>query len=261
MKDREMSRLEELLIDRATGDLSPEDEAVLRELLKQHPEAELQLHELVAGEVAAALVAQSGDDTRLPADLFERGVTDGEAELGSPAASRGPAIGRPRPWMAGAGWIAAAAAAVGWFLALDRAAPVVDRVEEPTLAEVREGLIERAAAMLTWTATEDLSAVAASGDVVWSDTEQAGVMRIAGLDANDPTISQYQLWIFDEARDESFPVDGGVFDIPAGETEVLVPIRAAVPVTRATLFAVTVERPGGVVVSDRERIVLLALAG
>jgi hypothetical protein len=34
----------------------------------------------------------------------------------------------------------------------------------------------------------------------------------------------------------------------------------AVPVTKATLFAVTVERPGGVVVSDRERIVLVAQA-
>ena len=45
----------------------------------------------------------------------------------------------------------------------------------------------------------------------------------------------------DEARDERFPVDGGVFDIPVGGTEVLVPIRAAVPVTQATLFAVTVQ--------------------
>ncbi len=83
-------------------------------------------------------------------------------------------------------------------------------------------------------------------------------MRIEGLSANDPTVSQYQLWIFDEQRDERYPVDGGVFDIPVEGMEVLVPIRAAVQVERATLFAVTVERPGGVVVSDRERIVLVA---
>jgi hypothetical protein len=146
-------------------------------------------------------------------------------------------------------------------VALDRAAPIVEPVAEPTVADVREGLVNRNADLLSWTATEDPSAETASGDVVWSDLEQAGVMRITGLEANDPTVSQYQLWIFDEARDERFPVDGGVFDIPGEGGDVLVPIRAAVPVTKATLFAVTVERPGGVVVSDRERIVLVAQAG
>ena len=40
--------------------------------------------------------------------------------------------------------------------------------------------------------------------------------------------------------------------------EVVVPIRAAVQVFEPKLFAVTVERPGGVVVSKRERIVLTA---
>jgi anti-sigma-K factor RskA len=52
-----------------------------------------------------------------------------------------------------------------------------------------------------------------------------------------------------------------VFDIPAGVGEVIVPIRVRVPVADATLFAVTVEPAGGVVVSTRERIVLLAQVG
>ena len=41
----------------------------------------------------------------------------------------------------------------------------------------------------------------------------------------------------------------------------IVPIRAKLPVSDAHLFAVTVEQPGGVVVSSRDRIVLLANRG
>lgn len=96
--------------------------------------------------------------------------------------------------------------------------------------------------------------------MVWSDTEQRGYMRIRGLAANDVTRAQYQLWIFDPRRDERYPVDGGVFDIPAGSEEVIVPIVAKLDVRGPTLFAVTVEAPGGVVVSARERIVLVAKA-
>ena len=52
-------------------------------------------------------------------------------------------------------------------------------------------------------------------------------------------------------------VDGGVFDVPS-TGEVIVPITAKLRVGGATLFAVTVERPGGVVVSRREHIVVTA---
>jgi len=55
-------------------------------------------------------------------------------------------------------------------------------------------------------------------------------------------------------------VDGGVFDVPADATEVVVPIHAAIAVGAAQAFAVTVEKPGGVVVSAREHIVALAQA-
>jgi hypothetical protein len=84
-------------------------------------------------------------------------------------------------------------------------------------------------------------------------------MRLQGLAANDPGVVQYQLWIFDKARDAKYPVDGGVFDVTGGE--VVVPIVAKLHVEQPTLFAVTVERPGGVVVSDRKRIAIVASAG
>jgi anti-sigma-K factor RskA len=69
--------------------------------------------------------------------------------------------------------------------------------------------------------------------------------------------AQYQLWIFDRQRDQAYPVDGGVFDVTS-TGEVIVPIAAKLRVGDAALFAVTVERPGGVVVSRREHIVVTA---
>ena len=84
-------------------------------------------------------------------------------------------------------------------------------------------------------------------------------MRFEGLDPNNPEIEQFQLWVFDNARArwEELPVDGGVFNIPSKE-EVIVPIEARIPVEKAVLFAITVEKPGGVVVSQREKLILTA---
>jgi anti-sigma-K factor RskA len=84
-------------------------------------------------------------------------------------------------------------------------------------------------------------------------------MRIRGLASNDPKVTQYQLWIFDAERGDTYPVDGGVFDVtPTARGEVIVPIQAKLVVGKPVLFAITVEKPGGVVVSKRERIVLTA---
>jgi hypothetical protein len=114
---------------------------------------------------------------------------------------------------------------------------------------------------LAWTRGPDEAADSAHGDVVWSDSAQTGVMRFHQLAANDPTKEQYQLWIFDASGDERYPVDGGVFNVAAGTAEALVPIDPAIRVTKATLFVVTVEKPGGVVVSDRSRVALIAKRG
>jgi anti-sigma-K factor RskA len=130
---------------------------------------------------------------------------------------------------------------------------------ELPLAAARAALLQNAPDVVTlaWTATADASAKGASGDVVWSAAQQRGFMRFSGLAANDPKVVQYQLWMFDAERDERYPVDGGVFDVTAGG-DVIVPITPRVRVAQAKLFAVTVEAPGGVVVSKRERIVTTA---
>ncbi len=168
------------------------------------------------------------------------------------------------PYVAAAVALAAAATAIIWARTQEPKVVIkeVDRVvlpSTPTPSEARAQLLATAkdVTTLAWTATADDAAKGASGDVVWSASQQKGFMRFVGLAVNDPKALQYQLWIFDKNRDQAFPVDGGVFDItPSGE--VIVPISAKLPVGEPVLFAVTVEKPGGVVVSKRERIVVTA---
>jgi len=97
----------------------------------------------------------------------------------------------------------------------------------------------------------------ATGDVVWSAPQQQGFMRLRGLPVNTPSKEQYQLWIFAKNQSDTTPIDGGVFDITSTE-EVIIPINAKLFVQDAFMFAITIEKPGGVVVSSRERLPLLA---
>jgi anti-sigma-K factor RskA len=149
-----------------------------------------------------------------------------------------------------AGWFAAAAAAV-----LAIAAWWPNSEATTTQAEQRTLLLARADAQTVAAAGQAPFAPGASGDVVWSNAAQAGFIRLVGAPVNDPKVQQYQLWIFDEAQEH--PVDGGVFDVSASG-EVLIPIDAKLRVAKPTLFAITLEKPGGVVVSDRQRIAIVA---
>jgi len=223
-----------------------------------------------AGEAivrAQRLAAETGEfGRRTSADVAER--ASGAAQRpASPIAS--PAIPpvaqlvtqpMARRITAWSGWLAAAAL-FAFVMSDVRRANVPDAAPlVASVAVLRDSLLQSdsSAVPLTWTATTDASAVRARGDVVWSARTQRGVMRIVGLLANDKARWQYQLWIFDKNRDQRFPVDGGVFDIPVDGAEVFVPIDARLPVGDATLFAITVEPVGGVVVSTRERIALTA---
>lgn len=109
-----------------------------------------------------------------------------------------------------------------------------------------------------WSAGPDATGQAVTGSVVWSASRQEGYMCFKGLASNDPRAEQYQLWIFDARRDERYPVHGGVFDAPRGSGELVVPIDPRLRVEDLAAFVVTVERPGGVWVSDRSRISAIA---
>jgi Anti-sigma-K factor rskA len=199
----------------------------------------------------------------------------------SAAAARASASAAPRPApsRSGAyGWFAAAACLVLAVFAWNRpppappvavvvpppievTPPIPKPVVPPTPAEERAALMAKSDSMkITFGATKDPAAAGVSGDVVWDPVTQRGYLHFVGLAANDPKLRQYQLWIFDGGRDKRYPVDGGVFDIPTNATDVVIPIHAAVPVLSAKAFAVTVEKPGGVVVSGREHVVVLGAA-
>ena len=227
--------------------------------------------EAAAAELTAAMAFDARTPTdALPPALAERITKAGEAFVRTthlPGVVAVPVVpitvaAPRRGLMTWGGWLAAAAVLTVWvggrFTSSGTVAPAA-RVA-PSGAALRDSLLAADSALtrLAWSTSSDSSAIGATGDVVWSTRAQRGVMRITGLQPNDRTRWQYQLWIFDKRRDQRYPVDGGVFDIPAGAREVFVPINARVPVGEAVLFAITIEPPGGVVVSKRERIALLA---
>jgi hypothetical protein len=271
-------RIADLLALEVTAGLEPAERQELEALLAATPGA---VPDALAGAAAAVTLAARLPAEPLPAALRETLIKQGQTVVRVRAANKvqplpvrkpaaaataaAPAATVPAAASARYGWYAAAAsiliALAAWFPRFEtETPPALVEAPEPSVAERREALLAAAPSALTqeWTRTEDPASAAVQGDVVWDEATQTGYMRFSGLPANDPSQAQYQLWIFDGTRDDRYPVDGGVFDVPAGATEVVVPIKATLPVRKAALFAVTVEVPGGVMVSSRERIVALA---
>ncbi|MEM7050887.1 MAG: anti-sigma factor [Acidobacteriota bacterium] len=253
MSHQAQDRLFELMATQATEGLGLAESSELARLLEDHSEIRPEEFELAAAAIDEAM---AGPIQEMPAQLAAKVRNDSQsffAERPRPAVEDPPATRVSwGPWLVAAAGLLLAI--LGWW---PRTAPVVP---SPTTAEIRSNLLRDSpdAQQIAWTATEDLAARGAEGDVVWSSALQQGFMRIRGLEVNDPGQVQYQLWIFDKTRDERYPVDGGVFDIPAGASEVVIPIASKLQVNEPFLFAITVEPPGGVVVSSRERIVLTA---
>lgn len=145
-----------------------------------------------------------------------------------------------------------AAGSAGWLLAAALAvAFVIYRQPETMIAPdaARSALLAEApdAVALPWAPPDAPGFEKVKGDVVWSQSRQQGYLRLAGMPVNDPARAQYQLWIVDPERDAR-PVDGGVFDITTSG-EIIIPIQAKLDVVSPTAFAITREKPGGVVVS------------
>lgn len=249
MSEARLDRIEELALDRALVGLSRAEELELESLLAAAGRTLEPEYELAAAAIDQALAPRRAE---LPAELRAR-LAASAANLRAPATLtpvRPVEAARPRPATglpAWTGWLVAAAAALLALIAwLGR-----DGGLDPD--GLRDALLASTTTLrIDW--SEPGTPSGAGGDVVWSQERQQGVMRIAGLAPNDPKVEQYQLWIFDETQEH--PVDGGVFDVVAGE--VLIPIDAKLAVARPKLFAITREKPGGVVVSDQKRIVLVA---
>ena len=259
--------IEELMADDALFGLNQAERRELAAL----PHEEDPTFELAAAAADLATLRRHP----APAHLVERliaGVPGAAATRSLP--DRPPSTRKAR-FAIESGWWAAAAcgllAAGGWWsFATKTVSPVVVERLVPgpaasapappkpkDLASQRADLLAHAPDVMTlpWSPTKDAAALGVSGDVVWSESEQRGFMRFRGLRTNDPTNIQYQLWIFDKTQEH--PIDGGVFDVSA-DGEVTVLIVAKLHVREPALFAVTIEKPGGVVVSKKEHIVVTA---
>jgi len=135
--------------------------------------------------------------------------------------------------------------------------PETPRVLTPT--EMRDSMLNSTEKLVkaSWAAGNVKELKQIAGDIVWSDQKQAGYMTFRGLPANDASKETYQLWIFDKTQDKATPIDGGTFDV-SKDGEVVIPIKATLKAQEPYLFAITIEKPGGVVVSKREKLAALA---
>ncbi len=170
-----------------------------------------------------------------------------------------------RPFMQWLGWAFAGLAGIALAISLWanlQKPQVVERVviEQPrvlTVDEQYQNLLTSAKDLKKTTWTNPKNDKETFGEVVWSEAEQKGFLKIKGLAVNDVTKESYQAWIFDETQKAETPIDAGVFDV-AENGEALIPIKANLKFKNPKMFAITAEKRGGVMVSDRKNIVAIA---
>ena len=274
MNELTKDRLLELLSDKAVFGLTAEENLELAKLQKKYPD----VAEDGSFEFAAAGFQLASMELREEMPEFLKNRISDQADdfwrekFGSRSAEIAVAAeeeDQPKTWLIQwLGWAVAGVACIAlvgniWYSGLGNTevaktgkGPVQKEEKLPTIDEKRELLLASGTRIRSdWESPQpDLKV---EGDVVWSDEKQEGYMRFRGLPANDKSKETYQLWIFDETQDEATPIDGGVFDVDK-DGEAIIPIDATLKVKGPKAFAVTVEKPGGVVVSKREKIVALA---
>jgi anti-sigma-K factor RskA len=275
MSDQEKEKMLELLSGNAFSDLSEAEMAELAELEKLFPEFESD----DSFEIAASAVSLTNLNISepMPEHLQAKILADAdqffaarESDVSTPKTEEYQKTFAFEPkrsvwqWL---GWAVAALACVvlAVNIWMNWVNPRVERIyvrqevtptPTPSASQQLEQLLASANVVKT-TLTNPKNPSEVLGDVVWSDAAQKGFVRLRGVPVNDKTREQYQLWIFDANQDPKTPVDGGVFDVGAGG-EVIIPIDAKIKVQKPTLFAVTAEKPGGVVVSKQEKVMAIA---
>lgn len=263
MNTQPLDRVIELLAGASAGGLEAAERQELDTLLAQLSPADRALADAAAADfnrLSGATIANWAIESKpLAPDVRARLLAKGVETIAGPRRSNTTAPGmRPREMVA---WLTAAASLAFAIFTWNQppARP------EPAWRARVELLQQAETQTVSWSTTEDKDAKGVSGDIVWNSKEQRGFMRFKGLAANDPRVQQYQLWIFDKGRQDEFPVDGGVFDISQASQDpktgdLIVPVQPKLLVKDPSLFAVTIEIPGGVVVTKKERLLLLAKA-
>ena len=272
------SRLLELLAAEAANDLDDDERRELNSLLagQEIPERD-ELIRIAALVQTSFLSKDRRAQRHLPADLHEKllgqasdffsqreAVNDAGkvTDLGIARARAAQKRARQRNWLNpnAAGWLVAAGLALAFVvfrvdLPRDGIADGVPNAQQLDAVLAASGTV-----VWPWKTPTEPGFENVTGEVVWNNASQTGFLRLAGMPVNDAQELQYQLWIVDPDRDAQ-PVDGGVFDIPSSDGEVIVPIDAKLAVLSPKAFAITAEQPGGVVVSDGPLLVVASLGG
>lgn len=278
MSEEQNEKLFDLLAKKAIYGL---DESEARELASFDAEStELEFRSL---EMTAAAINLAGLEAEepMPSFLRERIVDSGEEFIRSqqpdtawpPPPKEAPLAAatssRFGSWFGWTGWAAAGLASIAlavniWSTRLQpvevvKAPTTVETPRTLTPNEQREELLRSEANIYkaSWGAGNVKEFKDISGDIVWSEAKQTGYMRFRGLPVNDREKTCYQLWIFDKTQDKATPIDGGTFDV-LNEGEVIIPITAKLKALGPEMFAITIEKQGGVVVSKREKVAALA---
>lgn len=262
----------DLLCKKAVYGLTEQEETRLADLQRDAGVDD----ESLSFELTAAAIGTGtlGSTEELPSSMRARITADAERYFDRGAErDQTPIVAEetrsdPTSWFGWLGWAFAAAASVvlAFNVYYTKVDSTVAGLRSPTPTpeviltpdQMRDRLIASAPDLARGTWGEGkMSEISPSGDVVWSDSQQAGYIRISGLPKNDPQRETYQLWIVAENQDPKTPVDGGTFDINA-DGEVIIPIDPKVKALNPQAFAITIEKPGGVPVSTQGRLAALA---
>jgi hypothetical protein len=229
--DPSIDRLEELWADRATGGEDAGDVHETRQLRRRLGVSDdLNSMDFAAGQLSAGFVHEVGVES-MPLHV--------QRKISQSIRASGATSPKPYPWL-----ITAAAASIAIFVALKQPGFSM-RSETDSSQFVRA----------SWSDWDSPEVAGVRGEVAWCEVDQSGSMRFTGLPVNDPSKERYQLWIID-SRGMSQRISGGVFDSDGGEVNV--PIQPGIRVCGAQAFAITIERPEGVWVSDMTRRVSIA---
>lgn len=236
-----------------------EDFASLQKLLREEPDARRTLRRYMAMDTALR-------------DRAEALVLIAESEAAdNPIRVRSAAAPRSRfAWREVVAWATAAAcllvATMLWFTkpTTNQTSPMIGEAEPPTenavverrqtaavvltVAEQREQLLASAPDVLHLRlVNSDSGAVAQEpgGDIVWSNGQQIGYLRLQGLANDGSARRQYQLWIIGGDASSNEFINGGMFFVDRNMGELTVPIHADDFVQMPKMFLVNVEPLGG----------------
>ena len=284
MNELSKNRLLELLADQTIFGLVGEEFMELEQLKKQFPEWEKDLSfELTAAAIGLSSLEISEDiptnlRTKIFASADEFFNQSDELKQIVKSASQTEATAdeaiqktfefKPqRPFWQWLGWAVAATACVALAINLWTTRPQNEIVQNPppaqsptpklSAAQERAQLLSVASDAVKIPLADPKNTKEILGEMVWSNELQKGYARFSNLPANDIAKETYQLWIVDETQNPKTPVSGGVFDISA-KGEVVIPIDPQLTIKKPAAIAVTVEKPGGVVVSGQEKVVAFA---